>query len=564
MFHSFKTTPRPLDDNGDGAKAVFEIPCDEGIATVKRTSATILPVMVVLTLLAGFSHALDKPTEGSTKAKKRPVSVAQAQRLLRQQDWAAAADAYEQVVRDNADDGANWFNYGFALHSLKRCDEAIKAADKAVELGYRPATAMYNIACAHALMGHKDEALAWLEKSLTTGFVQDELMRTDTDLASIRDDTRFKKLVGSPPEGLSREERWRYDLDHLVRRMEKVHYKLYAKVSREKLRQAIDDLKSKIDKIKELEGPKSTKPPQPLPGKDQSSASSKAPRKLQARVDAYLAPYVANRDFSGFVLIARGDDVLVNKGYGMANFKLGVPNTADTKFRIASLTKTFTAAAIVMLKERGLLSFDDKLGKFLPDFPKGDKITLLQMLLHKSGIPNPDDTATFHQQIPLDAVVMSIGKKPLDFDPGTTDKYSNGGYLVLARVVEKVSGQSYESFLRKNIFEPLRMKDTGNFQEEPIVPHRASGYLPGPGIEKIENAPVHNLSTSIGSGSLYSTANDLLRWARAVRSEKLYKRTALPYPFGWGSASIWVMTASSKVASPPDFARSCWSISMIG
>ena len=102
---------------------------------------------------------------------------------------------------------------------------------------------------AHALLGHKDEALQWLEKALNAGFRQDETLRGDTDLDALRDDTRFKKIVGSPPEGLSREERWRYDLDYLVRRMEKVHYSLYAKVSRENFQEAIDDLKKKIGRL---------------------------------------------------------------------------------------------------------------------------------------------------------------------------------------------------------------------------------------------------------------------------------------------------------------------------
>jgi len=271
---------------------------------------------------------------------------------------------------------------------------------------------------------------------------------------------------------------------------------------------------------------------------DRATVSSSQHRnpdsELEAKIDAYLAPYVAHRDFSGVVLIARGDDVLMSKGYGMANYELGVPNTPDTKFRIASLTKTFTAAAIVMLKERGMLSFDDKLNKFLPDFPKGDKISVRHMLLHESGIPNPDYEATFCKQLTIDELVRSLARKPLDFEPGTSDKYSNGGFLLLAFIVEKVSGQSYERFLHSNIFEPLGMKNTGNFDPEPIVSHRASGYLPAPGPDKIENAPIRNLSSSVGSGSLYSTANDLFRWARAVRSEQLYKRRALPYPFGWG------------------------------
>jgi CubicO group peptidase (beta-lactamase class C family) len=273
---------------------------------------------------------------------------------------------------------------------------------------------------------------------------------------------------------------------------------------------------------------------EPARAADPLRPQDKAHSELEAKVDAYLAPYVANRDFSGVVLIARGDDVLMNKGYGMANYELGVRNTPDTKFRIASLTKTFTGAAIAMLKERGMLSFNDKLSKFVPDYPKGDKISVRQLLTHTAGIPNPDYGATFYTHLATGELVKSLAQKPLDFEPGTNEKYSNGGFLLLAYIVQKVSGQSYDGFLRSNIFKPLSMNDTGNFDPEPIVSNRSSGYLPAPGPDRIENAPIHDLSSSVGSGSLYSTANDLFRWARAVRSERLYKRRALPYPFGWG------------------------------
>jgi CubicO group peptidase (beta-lactamase class C family) len=282
-------------------------------------------------------------------------------------------------------------------------------------------------------------------------------------------------------------------------------------------------------------------------------ARHSSPSELETKVDACLAPYIANRDFSGAVLIARGDKILLSKGYGMANYELGVANGPDTKFRIASLSKTFTAAAIVILKEWGLLSLDDKLKRFIPEYPHAEKISIRQLLLHKAGVPNPDYESTFHKQLTLHEVVQALGKKPLDFEPGTSERYSNGGFLLLACVVQNVSGQSFEDFLRRNIFEPLGMNDTGNFDPETIVTRRASGYVPGPEPIGIENAPVPNLSTSIGSGSLYSTANDLLRWAQAVRSERLYKRSALPYPFGWGERNYRGRTYTEQGGITPGF-----------
>jgi CubicO group peptidase (beta-lactamase class C family) len=216
---------------------------------------------------------------------------------------------------------------------------------------------------------------------------------------------------------------------------------------------------------------------------------------LEAKVDAYLAPYVTSRDFSGVVLIARGDKILFRKGYGMANYELGVPNTPDTKFRIASLTKSFTVAAIVMLQEKGRLRFEDRLDKFLPGFPRADRITLLHLLTHRSGVAEPDFGAIFSRRVTPDELIATFKDKPPLSEPGKEEHYSNAGFALLARVVEKASGQPYGKFLRDHIFKPLGMDDTGYFDEAEIVPKRASGYAPGPGRLGLERAPAQNAST---------------------------------------------------------------------
>jgi ketosteroid isomerase-like protein len=207
---------------------------------------------LILVALAAPLYA-DTPAQPPGKAKQRPVSIQEAESYFRQQDWVKAVAAYEKVVRANPHSGQSWQNYGFALHSLKRYDEAIKAWTQSIELGFQPATGIYNLACANSLSGHKEEALAWLQKAIDAGFSQEETIRTDTDLDPIRKDARFQKIIGAPPEGLSREERWRYDLDHLVRRMEKVHYNLYAKVTREKFQEAVNELKGRISSLKDEE-----------------------------------------------------------------------------------------------------------------------------------------------------------------------------------------------------------------------------------------------------------------------------------------------------------------------
>jgi CubicO group peptidase (beta-lactamase class C family) len=255
---------------------------------------------------------------------------------------------------------------------------------------------------------------------------------------------------------------------------------------------------------------------------------------LAANVDRYLAPYIERRDFSGVVLIACRGNVLYQKAYGLADCKTGVLNTVRTRFRIASVTKTFTAAAIVMLAERKRLSLNDALSKFLPGYPNGDKIRIQHLLGHEAGVPNPEPADLFDKDLTPDELIDTFKSKPLEFEPGTRGKYSNGGYVLLARVVEKASGRPYAQFLNENIMKHLGMGDTviTDLREPPLV--QAVGYEPAPGPVGLVAAPARHPSTLFGSGCLSSTAGDLRLWADAVRRERLFKRSALAYTFGWG------------------------------
>jgi ketosteroid isomerase-like protein/tetratricopeptide (TPR) repeat protein len=193
-------------------------------------------------------------TPASPDDKRNALVAAQeAQTYLSRQDWSKAVVALKQVVRVNPYSGQHWYEYGLALHSLKRHDEAVKAWTESVKLGFQPAAGLYNMACAHSLAGRKDEAVASLEKALQAGFSQEETARTDPDLAAIRTDPRFKSLTGTPPDGLSREDCWRYDLDYLVRRMQQLHYNLYARVRRDAFLQAVNELKGRIATLKDEE-----------------------------------------------------------------------------------------------------------------------------------------------------------------------------------------------------------------------------------------------------------------------------------------------------------------------
>jgi CubicO group peptidase (beta-lactamase class C family) len=258
-------------------------------------------------------------------------------------------------------------------------------------------------------------------------------------------------------------------------------------------------------------------------------------RGLVAKVDAYVRPYLAGNNFSGSILIAKAGRVLLDKGYSKASYELAVDNTPRTRFHIASLSKTFTAAAILILQERGQLSVDDPLAKFIPDYPNGEKITVHHLLTHTSGIPNVNDLPEYGEKsksrLSLTEIISLFKEKPLEFAPGARYRYSNSNYNLLAFIIEKVSGKSYGDFLRENIFQPLGMDETGNDDgSDHLIPNRASGYVPV-GIRDVENAPYLNWSIKTGNGSLYSTVDDLYKWDRALYTEKILKKSTLDKMF---------------------------------
>jgi CubicO group peptidase (beta-lactamase class C family) len=219
----------------------------------------------------------------------------------------------------------------------------------------------------------------------------------------------------------------------------------------------------------------------------------------------------------------------------MANYELGVANTPRTKFHVASVSKPFTATAIMLLEERGLLKVDDPLSKYVPDYPNGDRITIHHLLTHTSGIPNvnefPDyDAKSKFPQTPASLVEL-FKARPLTMQPGERYSYSNSNYNVLALVVEKVSGRSFGEFLEESVFSVLGMKDTGHDASPArLLANRASGYVPA-GVSGLENAPFLDWTVKTGNGSLYSTVEDLYRWDRALYGEKLLKRATLERMF---------------------------------
>jgi CubicO group peptidase (beta-lactamase class C family) len=206
---------------------------------------------------------------------------------------------------------------------------------------------------------------------------------------------------------------------------------------------------------------------------------------------------------------------------------ISCPNSDPTRYHVASVSKPFTALAILQLQDRGRLQISDPISRYVPTFPHGDRITLDHLLTHKSGIPDindQDDYDTFalgpHT---LEQLVAKFAGLPLAFQPGADQRYSNSDYILLALVVERVSGGSYEEYLRRHVFDPAGMQSSGDDGDATrVIPALASGYRPA-GVAGYEKAQALDWSNKKGSGSLYSTAEDLLRFDRALRSDTLLK-----------------------------------------
>lgn len=228
--------------------------------------------------------------------------------------------------------------------------------------------------------------------------------------------------------------------------------------------------------------------------------------------------------FSGCVLIAKGDSILFSGAYGEANKDFHIKNTIETKFNIASGTKPFTSMSIMLLVQKGILSINDPVKKYLPDFPFGDKITLFHCLTHTSGLGHYTDEyyEKMHRVRGFDEFLRQfVYKEKLLFDPGTQFSYSNSGVVVLGAVIEKVSGMKYADFLNESIFTPLGMKNTCSKMPEEIIENRASGYVPKLSGGYLETSLEVCPPTS--ATGLRTTVGDLYKFIRAVVKNKLLK-----------------------------------------
>lgn len=246
------------------------------------------------------------------------------------------------------------------------------------------------------------------------------------------------------------------------------------------------------------------------------------------KIDTLMSAYNRLEKFDGAVLVAEDNKIVFKKGYGFANREWKIPNSPETKFRIGSITKQFTSLLIFQLAQEGRLNIDAKITDYLRDYRSdtGAKVTVYQLLTHTSGIPDWDNESFFPEKAKNryapDYFVKTFLSGDLVFEPGTKFAYSNGDYFLLGRIIETVTGKSWEENLRERILMPLGMTNSGVDTHNDILPNKASGYLRENNV--FSDEPYVDLQNYYSAGAMYSTLDDLFKWFQSFDDEKLLKK----------------------------------------
>ncbi|WP_213423725.1 serine hydrolase domain-containing protein [Bhargavaea massiliensis] len=240
----------------------------------------------------------------------------------------------------------------------------------------------------------------------------------------------------------------------------------------------------------------------------------------------YVDSLDANGYFNGAIAVRHKGKTIFCKGYGMADYGFGVHNTSNTRFKIGSLSKAFTAMAILPLEKQGVLRREEPISRFFSDFPGGDQITVHHLLSHMSGVADfasHPDYWTRMMRLPatMQTLMEAIKELPPEFGPGSHAGYSNSGYTILAAIIEKVTGLSYGEYMDENVFKPLGMENTGTDDGRKVISQYAQGYTLDRDIRRAEWI---DMTVATGAYSIYSTAEDLLRWDRALDGESIFGR----------------------------------------
>jgi len=256
------------------------------------------------------------------------------------------------------------------------------------------------------------------------------------------------------------------------------------------------------------------------------SLAAQAARPLPQRLDSIANSGVVERRVVGLTaMVVRGNDTLLARGYGKADYEWDVAMPADAMFEIGSVTKQFTAAAILQLRDEGKLSLDDPITKWLPDFnTRGNSVTLRHLMDHTSGIVGITELPEFgilvtNSRFPRDSAYALINRQPFQFPTGTAQIYNNSAFILLGLVVERASGMSYENYVEQKMFAPLGMTRSSYCNSSETVPRRAHGYAVQNGLVRRAATNVHTWPYS--AGSLCSTAGDLVTWLKALHGGKV-------------------------------------------
>ena len=276
---------------------------------------------------------------------------------------------------------------------------------------------------------------------------------------------------------------------------------------------------------------------------------------IESKIDKLVSKTYTENDPGIALLVSKNGVPLYRKTFGRSNLELNSNIKLETVFEIGSLTKQFTAVSILILEERGKLKLDDNITKYFPNYPiNGNTITIHNLLNHTSGIRGRTPVSNKKMMaidMKVEELIEYIKKQPFKFNSGNQFSYSNSGYIILGRIIEIITGTSYESFIENNIFKKLKMNNSRYGNNKEIVKNRASGYQFNG--KEYTNAPYISMSLHYAAGSLLSTVDDLLIWQNALNSNVLIKQSNLikatngsilkngkriPYGYGWYSRKI--------------------------
>ncbi|QJB31634.1 beta-lactamase family protein [Chitinophaga oryzae] len=276
-----------------------------------------------------------------------------------------------------------------------------------------------------------------------------------------------------------------------------------------------------------------------------------------SQAERFIDSFVTKNNFNGTVLLAKNDKAWYRKSFGTANFRLNIPNTTDTRYKVASITKAFTAVLILQLYEQGKIDLNKSISSYLPDY-KGegaDKVTVTQLLNMTSGIHNMDAGLTLESalkngmpqyQAPhtSDEMLALFCSGKLVNEPGKVWDYNNADYIILGKIIERTTGKTFEQNLRSSILQPLKMANTGIAYQQEIIPRLADTYFYRDDIKAMVNdLPVYP-ENWYAAGAMYSTADDILKFSNALFGKKLLKQTTLDQMFTSGKDEygygVWV------------------------